>query len=241
MKNIISILGFILILQMLYVAGFQIKYIPSPFDIIRTSILLFTEGVIFPHLLSSFAKVSVGFLLAALSAIIIGLLLGWFTKASQYINPIIELFRPIPPIAWIPISILIFGLGNKSAYFIIFTGAFFPIFTNTYFGAVSLPEIFTNVSRTFEITKFKYLTNVLIPFSLPYIFTGLKSGLGMAWMSVIAAELVSGQAGLGYFIQYNRLLLRTDYIVSGMVYIGIVGFVSIAVINLLEKLIIKWK
>lgn len=200
----------------------------------------FLSGEIFIHILASLQKVLVGFSIAGFFGIILGIFLGYYRKLGDYVRPIIEILRPISPIAWIPIAILIFGLGNASSYFIVFFGAFFPIFTNTYFGAISLPRIYKNVADSFEINKHVFIKRILFCFCLPYIFTGLKIGMGMAWMSVIAAELIGAQSGLGYFIQINRLLLRTENILVGMILIGIIGFMLSKLLSLLEKIVIPW-
>jgi NitT/TauT family transport system permease protein/sulfonate transport system permease protein len=133
------------------------------------------------------------------------------------------------------------GLGESASYFIVFIGAFFPIFTNTYQGARTLPAVYRNVALSLELGRFSYIRNILFPFTLPHIFVGLKIGIGMAWMSVIAAELVSARSGLGYFIQLNRLLLQTDNVLIGMISIGIVGYALNKSIDVLEKIVIRWK
>lgn len=195
---------------------------------------------IYLHIFASLQRVLIGFLIASLAGIFLAILLGYYKNMGRLIKPVIELLRPIPPIAWIPIAILLFGLGDRSAYFIVFLGAFFPIFTNTYFGVTSLPKIYKNVTDSFELKKIDFIFYVLFYFSLPYIFTGLKIGIGMAWMSVIAAELIGAQSGLGYYIQINRLLLRTDNVIIGMVIIGIIGFLLTKSISLIETKVIVW-
>lgn len=195
---------------------------------------------IYLHIFASLQRVLIGFLIASLAGISLAILLGYYKNMGHIIEPIIELFRPIPPIAWIPIAILLFGLGDRSAYFIVFLGAFFPIFTNTYFGVTSLPKIYKNVADSFELKKIDFIFYVLFYFSLPYIFTGLKIGIGMAWMSVIAAELIGAQSGLGYYIQINRLLLRTDNVIIGMIIIGIIGLLLTKSISLIETKVIIW-
>lgn len=191
--------------------------------------------------MASLQRVLIGYLIASIVGITLALVLGYFRTLGNNLRMIIELLRPIPPIAWIPIAILLFGLGNASAYFIVFLGSFSPIFTNTYFGVLSLPRIYKNITASFEINRFTYFVKILLFFSLPYIFTGLRIGIGMAWMSVIAAELIGAQSGLGYYIQINRLLLRTDNILVGMILIGFIGFSLNGLLELLERIVIRWK
>ncbi len=214
-----------------FIQGFHNNLIPSPIVLIKSFYDVISSGELNEHILASLDRVLVGFFVASILGIFLGLLFGYSKVMGLIAEPLIEILRPIPPIAWIPIAILLFGLGNNSSYFIVFLGAFFPIFTNTLFGVTQLPKKFKNISRTLELGKVSFFNDVLLKFSMPYIFVGLRIGIGMAWMSVIAAELIGAQSGLGYFIQINRLLLNTDKIVVGMIVIGIVGY-------LLSKLIL---
>lgn len=240
MKKIPSVVLLIIIYQAIYIL-FPIKnYLPSMPEIIYGIIRNFSDQYIYNDIFASLQRVLVGFLFATWLGISLGILIG-YNKHLQVLKFYIELLRPIPPIAWIPIAIMIFGLGNHSAYFIVFLGAFFPIFTNTYFGVISIPTIYRNVALSFELSKFTYIYRVVFFYSLPYIFTGLKIGIGMAWMAVIAAELIGSQSGLGYFIQLNRLLLQTDNIIIGMILIGIIGYSLNRLIDLVEKIVIRWK
>lgn len=215
--------------------------LPAPSQIFQAFFRLLIGGELLVNTAVSIFRVSVGFFFALVLAVPLGLLAAYKRSFGYYALPIIEILRPIPPIAWIPIAILIFGLGDPSAYFIVFMGSFFPIFTNTYFGATSLPKTLKNVSLSFELRKYQFIRKILFFYSLPYIFTGLKIGIGMAWMSVIAAELIGAQSGLGYFIQMNRLMLRTDNILVGMITIGTIGYLLNFLIVILENKILKWK
>lgn len=214
--------------------------ISSPLEIGQALWGLFQEKDIYFHILNSLARVLVGFSLAAISGIFLGLVLGNYKRVGEYFLPLIEILRPIPPIAWIPVAILLFGLGNAPAYFIIFLGAFFPIFSNTYFAAVSLPKIYRNTAQSFELSRFTFFYEILFKFSLPNIFVGLKVGIGMAWICVIAAEMIGAQSGLGYFIQTSRLFLHIDKMLAGILIIGLIGYLLSASINYLEKKIVKW-
>ncbi len=209
-------------------------------EVLKSFIIQFQQGGIILDILTSLKRVLIGFILAVITAIPLAILCGYSRRLSGFVKPFVELLRPIPPIAWIPIAILLFGLGDQSSYFIVFLGSFFPIFSNTYFGASSLPIIYKNVAKSFEVRKSVFIIRILFYFALPYIFTGLKIGIGMAWMSVIAAELIGAQSGLGYFIQINRLLLRTDNIVLGMILIGVIGYMLTKLLMILEKVYMPW-
>src|SRR3989338_5929761 len=236
-----SILWVLLFWHILLILVFPANTIlPTPSEVFIALLDIVTKGDIFAHVFASLIRVVVGFLIATFIGVGLALVARYYKKVGIFLNPLIEFLRPIPPIAWIPIAILIFGLGNTSAYFIVFMGAFFPIFTNSFFGVNSLPAIYENVARSFEIKKSIFVKEILLKFSLPYIFTGLKIGIGMAWMSVIAAELIGAQSGLGYFIQLNRLLLRTDNVIAGMILIGVIGYVLSWLLLTVEKKIIPW-
>lgn len=237
-----SIVIFIVILLAeVLLSFFPNSIFPKPSQVLSSLVDLVISGELMKHLIVSIFRVSIGFLISAFLGITSGIFLAYYKNIDYFLHPIIEILRPIPPIAWIPIAILLFGIGNNSSFFIVFLGAFFPIFLNSYQGALSLPKIYKNVSQTFEINNKVYLTRILFYYSLPYIFTGLKVGIGMAWMSVVAAEMIGAQSGLGYFIQLNRLLLRSDNIVLGMIMIGLVGSILSFVISFVEKRIVLWK
>lgn len=241
-KKFLVIIAALLLWQGLYwIFPINIHLIPPPVDILLSFIDSLKAGEILEHLFTSLGRVLVGFSIAAIVAVPTALFLGYYKKINSLVEPLIEVLRPIPPIAWIPIAILLFGLGNDSAYFIIFLGAFFPIFTNTLFGANSLPQIHKNTALSFEIGQYKFFKNILFYFSLPYIFAGLKIGIGMAWMSVIAAELIGAQSGLGYFIQMSRVVSQVDKIIVGMILIGITGYVLNKSVSYVEKITIPWK
>jgi ABC-type nitrate/sulfonate/bicarbonate transport system permease component len=242
LKKFLAIIIFLILWQLVYVV-FDVRdyIIPKPTKIGLAFIENFSDTIIFEHILTSIQRVLVGFFIASFFAIFLALFLGYYKKINEIISPIIEVLRPIPPIAWIPIAILLFGLGNNSAYFIVFLGAFFPIFTNTLFGVKSLPKIYTNISQSFGLSKIIFIKKILFYHSLPYIFEGLKIGLGMAWITVIAAELIGAQSGLGYFIQINTLMLRTDNIIVGMLLIGFINLFFNKILCVLEKKFIPWK
>lgn len=238
-KKFLPLILLLIIYQIVYLLFPIHNYFPSIPQTLQALIENLSHPEIYLNIAASLQRILIGFLIASIIGIFSGLLLA-YDERFKSIKLYIELLRPIPPIAWIPMSIIIFGLGNSSAYFIVFIGAFFPIFTNTYFGAISIPTAYKNVAISFQISKVRYFTQILFFYALPYIFNGLKIGIGMAWMSVIAAELVGSQSGLGYFIQLNRLLLRTDNIVIGMMIIGVIGYLLHKIIEFIERLIIVW-
>lgn len=236
----IGTIGLIMLIQILFLLGFRFPAQPSPIEVATEMVDVLRNGTILPDILASSSRVLVGVGLATAIGVSLGILLAEHRRLGDYVRPAIEIIRPIPPIAWIPISILIFGIGNESAYFIVFLGAFFPIFTNTYFGISSLPGVLRRTSKSYELSHLVFVQKILLPWALPSIFSGIRIAIGMGWMSVIAAELAGVQGGLGYFIQYNRLLLNFESIIAGMLYIGLAGTVFIAGLSLIEKRVIPW-
>lgn len=244
-KKVLGLL-FILLLLVLWQLSYinqnvNFAVIPPPSKIIEAFITGLSSGVLVTNAIASLSRVILGFIFAAAVGIGLGLLLGYYTSLKPLIEPIIELLRPIPPIAWIPIAIIIFGLGNTPAYFIVFIGAFFPIYLNTSFGVLQMPNKYKNLSKTLGLSDFRYFKDVLFKFSLPYIFTGLRIGMGMAWMSVIASEMISAQSGLGYYILLNQITLNTSNVLAGMLLIGLLGYILTGVITLSEKRLVPWK
>lgn len=193
--------------------------------------------------LFSIERVLVGVLMATIFGITIGLLRSMLPrqiKSNKLVKLLFEAPKFPPPIAWIPFVILFFGIGEISAYVIVFIGAFSPIFTSTYEGAESVPMVIRNIARGMEIRGLRYLWKIIFPAALPQIFTGIRVGVGMGWMSVIAAEMISGQSGLGYSIQLNRLNMQYDLMTVDIVLIGLIGFLLFEAIVFLQKKIIPW-
>ena len=182
-----------------------------------------------------------GFGLAVCVAVPLGLWMGWVRGAFSTLNPLVQILRPISPIAWIPIAILWFGLGDKPALFIIFLGSFFPIFTNTYVGFRSVAPIHIQAAQCLGAGRWLFFRKVLFPSALPYILTGMRIGLGFGWMCVIAAEMIAATSGLGYMIQLARNLMETERIFGGMIVIGIVGFAMNQAMLFLEHRLTPWR
>lgn len=193
--------------------------------------------------MASLERVAVGVLLAALCGTAMGLLRSALPaplKGSRLFRFLMEAPKFPPPIAWIPFVILAMGVGEFSAYTIVFIGAFSPIFTSSYEAAQSVPRVWRQAAASLEIRGLDYLRRIVLPASLPQIFVGLRSAVSMGWMSVIAAEMISGQSGLGYSIQLNRLNLQYDLMIVDMFLIGLIGFLLFEMILVAEKIFIPW-
>ena len=214
--------------------------LPAPSSLLTAAYELIQEGSLQVHVLASLKRVVNGFLLAALCGIVLGVMLGWSKIISDFIRPVIESLRPIPPIAWTPIAILWFGVGDAPSYFLVFIGAVFPIFVNTFAAVRSIDRTQINAALCLGAGPWMLIRDVLVPASLPIIFPGLRIGLGVAWMCVVAAELIAAQSGLGYMIQQNRVLLQTQNVVTGMITIGIIGFGMSGAMGFVERHLISW-
>jgi len=193
--------------------------------------------------LYSVSRVGAGVGIAVVLGIAMGLgrsLLPEAIKRNKLIKFLFEAPKFPPPIAWIPFVILLFGIGEMSAYVIVFIGAFAPIFTSTFEGAESVPTVIRDCAASMEIRGLRYLTQVVFMSALPQIFTGIRLGVSMGWMSVIAAEMISGQSGLGYSIQLNRLNMQYDLMSLDIVLIGLIGFLLFEVTILLQKRMIPY-
>jgi len=191
----------------------------------------------------SIKRVVIGVLLAVVLGIAIGLLRSTLppaVKRNRLVKLLFEAPKFPPPIAWIPFVILFFGIGELSAYVIVFIGAFSPIVTATYEGAEAVPEVLRNVGRSMEIKGLRYLWSIIFKAALPQIFTGIRMGVSMGWMSVIAAEMISGQSGLGYSIQLNRLNMQYELMTLDIVLIGIIGFLLFETTLLLQRKLLPW-
>jgi len=222
--------------------------LPSPVEIVLGFKDLLIVGVppgnlLHNHMLYSLYRVALGYAIAALLAIPLGLLMGWSPGLLRMIRPLFELVRPIPPLAWIPIAILWFGIGIKSAAFIIFLGAFFPILLNTISGVLSIHPILIEAARTLHAREKDIFLKVLLPGAVPSIFVGMRIGIGIGWMTLVAAEFtgVKEGYGLGYMIMTARDIQRPDEILAGMLVIGVIGLLIDIGLRTTESRTIKWQ
>jgi ABC-type nitrate/sulfonate/bicarbonate transport system permease component len=215
--------------------------LPPPSRLLSTFGEMLGNGLLLTHAAASLERVMVGFLIAAVMGMAAGVALGWWNTASELLQPIIEALRPIPPIAWTPLAILWFGIGNAPSYFLVFVGAVFPVFVNTFAAVRGLDRTQINAALCLGAGSRLLLTDVVMPASLPIIFPGLRIALGVGWMCVVAAELIAAQSGLGYLIQQSRLLLQTQNVLTGMIAIGIIGFAMNAGMLWLERRLIPWR
>lgn len=215
--------------------------LPSPAKVITAFAVMATSGELGVHLGTSMVRVLEGFMLAALLGVGLGFGLGIFPLIFETMDGMIQFIRPIPPIAWLPLSILWFGIEEGSKIFIITLGAFFPIFINVLDGIRQTDSKFVELAKVLEVPRGKFLAKVVIPGALPFIIAGLRIGLGYAWMCVVAAELSAGMKGVGYMLTDARALAQTDRVLVGMIAIGVVGKVMDSALRSMEKKIVNWR
>jgi nitrate/nitrite transport system permease protein len=183
-----------------------------------------TDKGLFWHITSSLSRVAVGFSIAATLGVFIGVLLGAITWLHRGFDPIVQVLRTVPPLAWLPISLALFQQANPSALFVIVITAIWPIIINTAIGVRNIPVDYVNVGRVLSLSPLEYFLKILLPAALPYIFAGLRIAIGMSWLAIVASEMLLGGVGIGFFIwdQYNAS--RISDILVGLLYVGLVGF-----------------
>jgi nitrate/nitrite transport system permease protein len=176
------------------------------------------------HILTSLQRVGYGFGLSVIFGVAFGILIGQSVFAYRALDPLFQILRTVPPLAWLPISLAIFQQAGPSAVFLIFITAIWPIILNTAAGVQNIPATYRNVGRVLALSPIEYFRKIMLPATVPHMFTGLRIGIGMSWLAIVAAEMVQGGTGIGFFIwdSYNSSLL-TDTIVA-LIWIGLVGF-----------------
>ena len=213
--------------------------LPPPTDVLKAGWELLQSGELLLHLGASLRRELAAFAVALL-AIPLGIAMGWWKSVHDMVDPVVEVLRPIPPIAWIPLSILWFGVGDRQNEFIIFLGIFFPILINTIIGVKNIDPNLIRAARCLGANEWRMLRRVVLPAVLPQLMTGIRVGFGVGWMALVAAELVGATSGLGFLINDARSLLRTDIIILGMLVIGLAGFGIDLLIRRLSKMLLPW-
>ena len=202
------------------------KVFPAPLQVVKGMLELSHKNVLWQDIGSSLRRVAIGFGFATAIGIPLGLSLGWYPAANQVVNPVMQILRPISPIAWIPVAIIFFGVGNSAAIFLIFLGAFFPIVVACVNGVSNVSSVYRRAGRNFGLAPGQMLARVVFPAALPQIIVGLRLALGIAWLVVVAAEMVAVDSGLGYLVIDSRNSgKRYDLVVAAMLMIGLIGLV----------------
>jgi nitrate/nitrite transport system permease protein len=191
------------------------------------------------HVLASLSRVAIGYAIAAVVGIFLGTLVGSSQIFMRAVDPIFQVLRTVPPLAWLPISLAAFRDGQPSAIFVIFITSVWPIIINTAAGIRNIPDDYRNVARVINLNPLEYFTKIMVPAAAPYIFTGLRIGIGLSWLAIVAAEMLIGGVGIGFFIwdAWNSSLI-SDIIVA-LVYVGLVGFVLDRIVALAGRFITR--
>ena len=206
----------------------------------KTFKTLFLKGTLIKHCGISIGRVLKGYGISVALGVTLGILIGLSHHLERITQLLVQIIKPIPPIAWIPLVILWFGLGESGKVFLIFLGGFFTILVNVIDGIKQTDERLVEVSKVMEIPLWKHIFKLVLPGALPNIFTGLRVGLTSCWMCVVAAELVSSTTGLGYMIMDARQYGQTDVVITGMITIGLIGKIMDSLLHLIESKIVVW-
>lgn len=203
--------------------GWSEQVFPDPMKVARSLIELTLNGTLLKNSIASLYRVTAGFYLAVLLGVPLGIILGRVKLLRDIFTPLINFLRPISPLAWIPLAMLWFGIGDKPAIFLIFLASFFPLLIATTIAVLSINPIFFQVAANFNLSNLETVTKIIVPAIIPDVVTALRLTIAIAWLVVVAAEMIAVQSGLGYLILDSRNALRMDYVMVGMIMIGLLG------------------
>src|SRR6267142_4105404 len=219
----------------------RFQNIPSPGDVLAEATDLFGSRSFYVHILASLERIWLGFAIATVLGVGLGLLIGWFAFAEDILLPPIELFRPIPAVAWVPISIMLWPTERSSIVFITTLGAFFPIVLNTIHGVEGIDRQLVRAATSLGAKRAAIFREVILPGALPSSVTGLAFGMGGSWICLISAEMISGQFGVGYFTWLAYGIVKYSSIIVGMLTIGVLGMISSTLIRLAGAWLMPWR
>ncbi len=241
LKNVVvSVAILILIWQILFsVSSYNKALFPSPKMAFDALIEMISNGRLFENIRTSMFRFAVGYSISVVSAVILGLILGRIPKVFQYVNPVLQLLRPISPTAWMPFIVLLFGIGDVPAIVIIFIAAFFPVLLSTVSAIGNIDPVYLKVSKNFGIKQPALTWKVIFPAAFPQIANGIHLALGTAWIFLVAGEMVGAQSGLGYQIIDARNNIRADILLATILVIGIIGILLDGILRIIEKAVMK--
>lgn len=244
--SIISIAVFLLVWEALtdWFHVFNATSLPSPVKVLISGIKKCYQkapdgSTLGQHFLASLKLTTIAFITGGIVGTILGVITGWYKVADTILRPLVDFIRPIPPIALIPVMVIIFGIGFKARVSVIFFAVMNNMLLNTYAGIHETSDIHLWVSRTFGASNLQQLFTVALPSAKPMFFAGLRLAMSSAWMSVVAAEMLAASQGLGYMISINRTLARPDLVIVGMICLGLIGLAISKLFDLLEKIFVK--
>jgi len=220
---------------------FHPSMLPSPTAVVRAFIRVAMSGELLQNIGASLLRIFYANCAALALGVPLGLAMGLYPPVERLCDGLLSLFRPIPPLAWVPLSILWLGIGTLSVVFITFLAAFFAVLINTIAGARSIDKQLIRAAQSLGASRRRLMTKVILPSVAPAIFTGFRIAIGVSWMSIVAAELIAAPSGLGYMIMYYREVLRTDAIIVGMLTIGVIGLAMDFFTRWLERRLLPWR
>ncbi|WP_428566955.1 MAG: ABC transporter permease [Solidesulfovibrio sp. DCME] len=245
--SVAGILGFLIIWQVIASSGLMSeRFLASPIEIVQ----LFFVKLVNPspdgatlgvNILSSLTVALTGFVLAIAIGVPMGLLMGWYRGFDRFMRPIFEIVRPIPPVSWIPLTIVWLGIDLRAKAFIVFFAAFVPCLINAYTGIRQTSPVLINVAKTCGASDFTVFLKVGCPSALTMVFAGIRVALGNSWATLVAAEMLAADSGLGYMIIMGRQFARADIVILGIAVIGVIGTLFVAVLDLVEDKVLGWK
>ncbi len=236
----VAFLGLLVLWELVCLTGwFQESLFPSPFAAFAALWETLVSGELFAGIGASMYRFAIGYLLAAALAIVLGLILGWFTSAWGFANPLVQFLRPISPVAWLPFIVLWFGIGDVPAIVIIAIAAFFPTLLSTVSAVQKTDPVYLKVAANFGVPQHKVLTRIVFPVAFPGIMNGLRLAIGTAWVFLVVGEMVGAQSGLGYMIVDARNSVRIDRLMATIIVIGIIGLILDSLLRYLESLVAK--
>lgn len=239
----LAVLGVVIAVWWAVVVKTESAIFPTPWAVVTGALELVEDGTLWEHIGASLYRVGLGFGLAVLVGIPLGLWMGWVGGAYRTFNPIFQMLRPISPIAWIPLAILWFGVGDLSPIFLIFISSVFPLIVQTTSGVHTIDRRYLRAAANFGVSRSVLFRQVVIPAVLPEIIVGMRIGIGVAWLVVVAAEMIALRSGLGYLIMDSRNAgNRYDLVIAAMIIIGTIGLLLDGITRLLERLkTVKWR
>jgi nitrate/nitrite transport system permease protein len=194
---------------------------------------------LFWHILASLKRVAIGYAIAAVIGVALGTLIGQSRLATRGLDPLFQVLRTVPPLAWLPLSLAAFRDGQPSAIFVIFITAIWPIIINTAVGIRNIPQDYRNVSAILRLNQFEYFFKIMVPAAAPYIFTGLRIGIGLSWLAIVAAEMLIGGVGIGFFIWDAWNSSRISEIILALVYVGVIGFLLDRLVAMVANIVTR--
>ncbi|WP_226373944.1 ABC transporter permease [Citrifermentans bemidjiense] len=236
MVPLLTVVAFVLIWQ-IAARRYPPEQFPAPSDVVLAIKELSDNGVLWTNIGISLARFAAAYLMAVVAGIPLGLFLGRFTRCHRAIDPLIQVLRPISPIAWFPLAVLWFGIGNAPAVFIIFLAAFYPVLLTTISAVRGVPAVYLKVSTNFGAGAFLTFVRVIVPAAFPGIMVGLHIAVGTGWIHLVAGEMLGAQSGLGFMIVDARNFLRTDQVMAGMLLVGLLGLAIYKAMKTFEKAI----